>query len=264
MDMTRKIKIACIADMKSKVARESFDFLVKRYGLLDGDNADLEDVETLVVLGGDGMMLKVLHKHIGTNTKIYGLNRGSVGFLMNQYAEENLFERIKQAVEFRLYPLEMTVTTTNGKIHKALAINEVSLLRETNQAAKINIYIDDKEQLESLVCDGILVSTPAGSTAYNFAANGPIIPLNSNILALTPISPFRPRRWRGALLSNSNKIKFEIINPDKRPVSAVADFIEFRDIKTVEVCECRSKPLSVLFDQQDSIADRIVKEQFMP
>lgn len=262
--MSRKRKIACIADMKSKVARESFKALMDKYDLLDANLIDHEELETLVVLGGDGMMLKVLHKHIGKSTKIYGLNRGSVGFLMNPYHEDNLFDRIKHAVEFKLYPLEMTVETNDGKKHKALAINEVSLLRETNQAAKINIMIDGRERLESLVCDGILVSTPAGSTAYNFAANGPIIPLNSNILALTPISPFRPRRWRGALLSNTNKVRFEIINPEKRPVSAVADFIEFRDIKSVEVCECRNKPLNVLFDQQDSIADRIVKEQFMP
>ncbi len=256
-------KIGCISDFSSKVATESFNKLMKRYKFIDVNSLDV-DCDALVVLGGDGMMLKVLHRFLEKNIPIYGMNRGSVGFLMNPYNEEDLIDRIENAASFTLHPLEMKVTTGSGEKHKALAINEVSLLRETNQAAKIKIIIDGEERLDSLVCDGILVSTPAGSTAYNYAANGPIVPLNSNILPLTPISPFRPRRWRGALLSNHNKIHFEIMTPEKRPVSAVADFTEFRDVHSVEVQERKDIKLNLLFDKKNSIAERIIKEQFLP
>lgn len=262
MSLTQK-KIGCIADFSSKSASQAFEVLSKKYNLIDANSLDVT-CDVIVVLGGDGMMLKVMHRYIESETAIYGMNRGSVGFLMNSYSEDNLIDRIDNAISTHLFPLEMKVTLNNGEMHEALAINEVSLLRETNQAAKIKIIIDDKERLESLVCDGILLSTPAGSTAYNFAAHGPIVPLNSNILPLTPISPFRPRRWRGALLSHTNKVRFEILNSEKRPVSAVADFTEFRDVKIVEVMERRDIHLKVLFDQQESIVERIIKEQFLP
>ncbi len=256
-------KIGCISDFTSKVATDSFNKLMKKYKFEDANSLD-GDYDALIVLGGDGMMLKVLHRFIDKNIPIFGMNRGSVGFLMNKYDEEGLLERISNSKFFTLHPLEMNVKAGNGEKYKALAINEVSLLRETNQAAKIKISIDDQERLDCLVCDGILVSTPAGSTAYNYAANGPIVPLNSNILPLTPISPFRPRRWRGALLSNNNKIRFDIISPEKRPVSAVADFTEFRDVHSVEVHERKDIKLNLLFEHKDSIAERIIKEQFLP
>ena len=262
--MSQKFKkIGCISDFTSKVATDSFNRLMKQYKFVDVNSLDV-DCDALVVLGGDGMMLKVLHRFLEKNIPIYGMNRGSVGFLMNPYNEDNLLERLGNAVSVTLHPLEMKVVTSTGEKHTALAINEVSLLRETNQAAKIRISVDDQERLDCLVCDGILVSTPAGSTAYNFAANGPIVPLDSNILPLTPISPFRPRRWRGALLSNNNKINFEIINPEKRPVSAVADFTEFRDVRSVKVQERKDINLKLLFDKKDSIAERIIQEQFLP
>lgn len=256
-------KIGCIADFSSKVASDAFYKLTEKYNLVDANSLDVT-CDVIVVLGGDGMMLKVMHRYIEFGTPIYGMNRGSVGFLMNPYSEDDLIERIENAVSIDLFPLEMKVHLNNGQKHEALAINEVSLLRETNQAAKIKIVIDGKERLETLVCDGVLLATPAGSTAYNFAAHGPIVPLNSNILPLTPISPFRPRRWRGALLSHTNKVQFEILSSEKRPVSAVADFTEFRDVKLVEVQERRDISLKILFDQQESIVERIIKEQFMP
>jgi len=255
-------KIGCIADFSSQASVEAFNALIEKYNFIDANSLDVK-CDALVVLGGDGMMLKVLHRYIGNNTPIYGMNRGSVGFLMNPYSEDELEKRVQNSISMTLHPLEMQVVDSEGVIHNALAINEVSLLRETNQAARIKISIDDKERLDYLVCDGILVSTPAGSTAYNYAANGPIIPLNSNILAMTAISPFRPRRWRGALLSNENKVKFEILNSEKRPVSAVADFTEFRDIKIVEITERKDIELTLLFDQNDNIAERIIKEQFL-
>jgi NAD+ kinase len=262
--MSQKFKkIGCISDFTSKVSTDSFNRLMKQYKFVDVNSLDV-DCDALVVLGGDGMMLKVLHRFLEKNIPIYGMNRGSVGFLMNPYNEDNLLERLANAVSVTLHPLEMKVVTSTGEKHTALAINEVSLLRETNQAAKIRISVDEQERLDCLVCDGILVSTPAGSTAYNFAANGPIVPLDSNILPLTPISPFRPRRWRGALLSNNNKINFEIINPEKRPVSAVADFTEFRDVRSVKVQERKDINLKLLFDKKDSIAERIIQEQFLP
>lgn len=209
-------------------------------------------------------MLKVLHRFIGTGIPVYGMNRGTIGFLMNHYMENDLIDRLEKAVVFNLYPLEMKVKTVNNDVKTFLAVNEVSLLRETNQAAKIKIIINHKTRLDTLVCDGVLISTPAGSTAYNFAANGPIVPLTSNLLPLTPISPFRPRRWRGALLSNTDHIHFEIQNAKKRPVSAVADFHEVRDVSEVSVRELRDLALPLLFDPESNFEDRILKEQFMP
>lgn len=256
-------KIGCITDFSSKTASSAYQLIMDKYNFHDANDFSNVDYDLIIALGGDGLMLKVLHRYIELGTPIYGMNRGSIGFLLNDFNVDDLMARIERAIKFSLVPLEMTAQTVDGKIHKELAVNEVSLLRQTSQAAKLKIYVDGHERLNSLVCDGILISTPAGSTAYNFAANGPIIPLDSNILAMTPISPFRPRRWRGALLSHQNRVKIEIIDADKRPVSAVADFNEVRDIITVEIYERRDLVLNLLFDQENNIQDRIIKEQFI-
>lgn len=256
------MKIGCIADFSSKPAAKAYEDIMKQYNLIDANSLDLELCDAIVALGGDGLMLKVLHRYMGSNTKIYGMNRGSVGFLMNEYKPDNLIERINSANTYILHPLQMIVETSSSEVKQALAVNEVSLLRETNQAAKLQILVDDKLMLESLVADGIIVATPAGSTAYNYAANGPIIPLGGNLLSMTPISPFRPRRWRGALINKSKKITFNIMNAEKRPVSVVADFHEIRDIKSVTIIERSDIELNLLFDAENNIEDRIFKEQF--
>jgi NAD+ kinase len=191
------------------------------------------------------------------------MNCGTVGFLMNRYDEEGLRERLNRAQEETLYPLRMTARTQDGRVHKALAINEVSLFRETRQAAKIEIAIDQIVRLEELICDGILVSTPAGSTAYNLSAHGPIVPIGARLIALTPISAFRPRRWRGALLPDKARITLKVHEAEKRPVSATADFTEVRDVVEVEVRSDRKKPLALLFDPEHNLEERIVKEQFV-
>ncbi|MDF3047919.1 MAG: inorganic polyphosphate/ATP-NAD kinase [Candidatus Midichloriaceae bacterium] len=262
--MSRFEKIACICDFSSKSATDAFRELNSRYQFIDANSLDPEAPDVIIALGGDGLMLKVLHRYINRSIPIYGMNRGSVGFLLNAYKPNALIERLENSVQFQLHPLEMEVETLDGQVVTELAVNEVSMLRQTNQAAKIRISVDGEERIPSLVCDGVLVSTPAGSTAYNFAANGPIIPLGSNVLSVTPISPFRPRRWRGALLSHNNKILFEIIDPLKRPVSAVADFNEVRDVVSVQVYERKDIVLKLLFDKENNIQDRITKEQFMP
>jgi len=258
------MKIGCIADFSSSLAAQSYKALNEQYQLIDANSLDIDKCDVIIALGGDGLMLKVLHRFIGSGVPVYGMNRGSIGFLMNNYSEETLLERLEMAVVFNLYPLEMKVTTINNEEKTFLAINEVSLLRETNQAAQIKIVINNKTRLDTLVCDGILISTAAGSTAYNFAANGPIVPLTANLLPLTPISPFRPRRWRGALLSNTDEVRFEIHNAGKRPVSAVADFHEVRDVKAVSIKERKDLALPLLFDPESNFEDRILKEQFMP
>ncbi|MGB5947782.1 MAG: NAD kinase [Parvibaculum sp.] len=239
-------------------AQEALKLLTERYG-----NAAPADADVIVALGGDGLMLQTLHKHMHRGIPIYGMNRGSVGFLMNEYRESDLPLRLEAADIVRLHPLRMNATLANGSEHHALAINEVSLLRETAQAAKIRIFIDDKLRMEELSCDGVLVATPAGSTAYNLSAQGPIIPIDAALLALTPISAFRPRRWRGALLSHRAKVRFEILEPDKRPVSAVADHREFRDVVEVHVEEDPAIDLLMMFDQGHSLDERILTEQFL-
>ena len=222
-----------------------------------------EDVADVVVaLGGDGFMLEVLHRHLATRRPIYGMNRGSVGFLMNDYHEAKLQERIAAAEQAIIHPLSMTAIDADGVTHTALAINDVSLLRETRQTAKLRIIIDGRPRLEELICDGALVSTPAGSTAYNLSAHGPIIPINAQVMALTPISAFRPRRWRGALLSHLAHVTFEILEADKRPVSAVADNVEVRGVARVDVIEDRSIELAMLFDAGRSLEERMLAEQF--
>jgi NAD+ kinase len=238
-------------------AQEGRARMVKRYG-----ETPMEEAEVIVALGGDGFMLECFHDHMALGVPIYGMNRGSVGFLMNDYSEVGLLERIAAAEKAVIHPLRMTATDVEGNSHVALAINEVSLLRQTRQAAKLRISIDGKLRLSELSCDGALVSTPAGSTAYNLSAHGPIIPLDARVLALTPISAFRPRRWRGALLAHTAKVTFEILEASKRPVSAVADNIEVRDVMDVHIAEDREVSLHMLFDEGRSLEERVIAEQF--
>lgn len=251
-------KIAIVA-AEIDAAKEGLAALEKRYG-----NHPPEQADVVVALGGDGFMLETLHRHIDRNIPVYGMHRGSVGFLMNSYTEDELKEKIENADAVRLRPLLMSATSIDGTTHEALAINEVSLLRESRQAAKIRVKVDGVTRLEELICDGILVSTPAGSTAYNLSAQGPIIPIGAELLALTPISAFRPRIWRGALLPATTKITFDILESDKRPVSAVADFTEVRDVTEVTVSEDRKHSLTLLFDAEHNLEERIVREQFLP
>ena len=225
-------------------------------------DAGLRQADVVVALGGDGFMLETLHQAMADGVPIYGMNRGSVGFLMNEYAEDGLVERIAAAERAVIHPLRMAATDADGVVHGTLAINEVSLLRQTRQTAKLRISIDGKVRLGELSCDGALVATPAGSTAYNLSAHGPIIPLDAKVLALTPISAFRPRRWRGALLAHTARVAFDILEADKRPVSAVADNFEVRDVVRVEVAEDRSVSMTMLFDAGRSLEERVLAEQF--
>lgn len=220
------------------------------------------EADVIVVLGGDGFMLQTLHETMDRPCHIYGMNCGTVGFLMNEYNPDNLTERLKRAEQFILNPLRMEARTISGERITSSAINEVSLLRETRQAAKIEIAIDGRVRMPELVCDGVIVATPAGSTAYNLSAHGPILPLGSDLLALTPISAFRPRRWRGAILPNNWVIEFRVLEGNKRPVSAVADQSEVRDVSYVRVEKDQSLRLNLLFDPGHTLADRILMEQF--
>lgn len=222
-----------------------------------------EEADVLVVLGGDGFMLEVMHSYLEAKKPIYGIHCGSVGFLMNHLAPHNFLDRLEKAIPTHLYPLEMTVHQPKGQTTTALAFNEVSLLRETRQAAKIQIAIDGVVRLPELVCDGLLISTPAGSTAYNLSAHGPIIPLETPLLALTPISAFRPRRWKGALLAETAEVTFTILEPEKRPVSAVADFTEVRDVSSVSVRQIKTSGATLLFDHDHNLQERILREQFL-
>jgi NAD+ kinase len=240
-------------------ARHALVRLQDHYAHVPTDQADV-----IVALGGDGMMLETLHRFIGRGVPIFGMNRGTVGFLMNQYDEDELPARLAAAQEVALHPLSMTARTITGETVRAIAINEVSLLRETRQTAKIAIHVDGVVRLPLLICDGILIATPAGSTAYNLSAHGPVLPLGSGVLALTPISAFRPRRWRGATLPHSATVVFEVLESDKRPVSAVADYTEVRDVVEVTVCEDRNVSLRLLFDPEHNLEERILSEQFQP
>ncbi len=232
--------------------------LARLYG-----NAPLDQANVIVALGGDGLMLQTMHAHMQTGIPIYGMNQGSVGFLMNDYNEDDLVERLTNAQLTTIHPLSMTVTNKDDKTFSALAINEVSVYRQTHQAAKLRITIDGKERLNELICDGALVATPAGSTAYNLSAHGPILPINSPLLALTPISPFRPRRWRGAILPDHGHIRFEVLEHTKRPVSAVADHEEIRFIRDVEIRMNKSIDLLMMFDADRALDERVLTEQFL-
>jgi len=224
-------------------------------------DAGSKDAEIVVALGGDGFMLQTLHAFLGTGKPIYGMNLGSVGFLMNEYRAEDLIERLAAAERAIVHPLRMKAHGAKG-VTEALAFNEVSLLRETRQAAKISILVDERIRIAELICDGVLVSTPAGSTAYNLSAHGPILPIDAALLALTPISAFRPRRWRGALLPHRARVRFEILESAKRPVSAVADDFEVRDVSVVDVAEDRSIAMTMLYDAGHNLDERILAEQF--
>jgi NAD+ kinase len=240
-------------------AQKALNNLNNRYETVSAEEADI-----IVALGGDGFMLESLHQHIGNIKPIYGMNRGSVGFLMNTFEESNLLERLKVAEPAKIHPLHMTARDTDKKEHQALAINEVSLLRQTRLAAKLRIEIDGIERMQELVCDGALVATPAGSTAYNVSAHGPIIPIGAAVLALTPISAFRPRRWRGALLPEGATVTFEVTDPTVRKVSATADFTEVRHVTRVEIRRDQKTEMTLLFDPEQNLKERIQKEQFLP
>jgi NAD+ kinase len=219
-------------------------------------------VDLVIVIGGDGFMLHTLHNYYKLNVPFFGINAGNIGFLMNEFHALNLLKDIEEAEVTTLYPLQMIATNDKNETYKALAFNEVSLLRQTNQAAKINIYIDNKLRMEQMIGDGIIVATSAGSTAYNFSAGGPIIPFDSNILAVTPLSPFRPRKWKGALISHKEEVAIEILEIKKRPVSVVADFHEFRDITKVIIKEERENSVRLLFNKDHTLTERLLKEQF--
>ena len=240
-------------------AQEAEKLLRARYDFVEVEAADL-----IVALGGDGFLLHILRERLalGRVCPVFGMNRGTVGFLMNDWRIDGLIERIGRAKSFSVKPLEMRAVTDDGETIIHHAINEVSLLRETRETARIEIMLNGRVVMPELVCDGVLVATPAGSTAYNLSAAGPILPLNSKLLALTPISPFRPRRWRGALIPDDLRISFRVLDPEKRPVSAVADQIEVRDVATVEVCIDPTDVLTLLFDPEHALDERITMEQF--
>lgn len=241
------------------VARAARVALEKRYGSVTPAKADI-----IVALGGDGLMLHTLHNNIRRRTPIFGMNLGTVGFLLNQYRASGLLARLKAAREVMLTPLRMMATTTRGQRHEVIAINEVSLLRSSRQTARIAVAVDGQMRLPDLHCDGALVATPAGSTAYNLSAHGPIIPLGAGLLALTPINAFRPRRWRGALLPHRSKVEFTVLDPRKRPVAAAADSVEISNISKVTVTEANDIQLPLLFDPEHDLEERILKEQFAP
>ncbi|NAZ37109.1 NAD kinase [Rubellimicrobium sp. CFH 75288] len=239
------------------LAREGLERLIDRYGQVPP-----EEAEAVVALGGDGFMLETLHAVEGREIPVYGMNRGTVGFLMNGYREDDLPERIAAAERAVINPLRMTATTLDGETREALAINEVSLLRSGPQAAKLRISVDGRMRLEELVCDGCLVATPAGSTAYNYSAHGPILPIGAEVLAVTAIAPFRPRRWRGALVPKSATVRFDVIEPDKRPVRADADSVPVRRVAAVEVRSEPSVRHHLLFDPGHGLEERLLREQF--
>ena len=249
-------KIAFVASEVPE-ARAALERLAGVYG-----NVPTEEADAIVALGGDGLMLQTLHRHMHDRMPIYGMNRGSVGFLTNDYSEDDLKGRLARAEVSIIHPLAMRAVDRAGKVHDGLAINEVHLFRETYQAAKLRISIDGKVRLEELICDGALVATPAGSTAYNLSVFGPILPINAPLLALTPISAFRPRRWRGALLPNAAKIRFDVLEADKRPVSAVADHAETRSVVRVEVEQASDIDIFMMFDPGHNLDERILSEQF--
>ena len=254
----RHIETVAFQASQTEIAQQARAKLVERYGDSTPDKADV-----IVALGGDGFMLETLHWTEALETPVYGMNCGTIGFLMNEYSEEGLMERLRTAEEAVVHPLIMHAKTGTGESHQALAINEVSLLRQGPQAAKLRIHVDDRVRMEELVCDGALLCTPAGSTAYNYSAHGPILPIGSGVHALTAVAAFRPRRWRGAILPQSATVRFEVLNPSKRPVMADADGRSVRDVVSVEI---RSEPdivHRILFDPGHGLEERLIREQFV-
>ncbi len=249
-------RIAFVASPNPE-AREACERLATRYG-----NVRPEDAEVVVALGGDGFMLQTLHEFMKSRTPIYGMHRGTIGFLMNDFEEDSLHERLAAAEVTLIHPLLMRARTTADEVSESYAFNEVSLFRQAYQAARLRISIDGKERLAELIADGVLVSTPAGSTAYNLSAQGPIIPIAAPLLALTPISPFRPRRWRGALLPDSARVTIEVLEFQKRPVAAVADHTEVRNVRSVDIGMDQAITMHMLFDPGHSLDERILREQF--
>jgi NAD+ kinase len=253
---TRYARIAFVASPIPE-AQDARARLVKRY-----DAAAPEDADVIVALGGDGLMLQTLHAFMKSGKPIYGMHRGTVGFLMNEFNEQSLPERLAAAKTTLIHPLVMQARDADGRAHERRAINEVSLFRQSSQAARLRLLIDGKERLAELFADGVLVATPAGSTAYNLSAQGPIIPINAPLLALTPISPFRPRRWRGALLPDTARVTIEVLEAEKRPVAAVADHNEVRAVRSVDIAMDHGIAIPVLFDPGHSLDERILREQF--
>ena len=249
-------KIAFIASETAE-ARAARRTMMATYDHVPAKSADI-----IVAIGGDGFMLQTLRKNLKHNVPVFGLNRGTVGFLMNEFQHEGLHERLANAEQVVLHPLKMTTRNIKGRKKTALAINEVSLLRQTRQAAHLAISVDGRVRMDELVCDGALVCTPAGSTAYNYSVHGPILPLGSDVLSLTPISAFRPRQWRGAIMPCNAHIRFDVLDCDKRPVSAVADHTEVRDVVSVEIEEDRQTEIRLLFDPEHNLEERILREQF--
>ena len=249
-------RIAFVASAGAE-AQAALAQLTELYG-----NHDADDADVVVALGGDGLMLQTLHQHMRSGKPIYGMHRGTVGFLMNEFSTHDLHARLAAARESLINPLLMRATDVHGAVHLHHAINEVALFRQTHQAARLRILIDEHERMAELIADGILVATPAGSTAYNLSAQGPILPINAALLALTPISAFRPRRWRGALLPNTAFVVIEVLEGDKRPVAAVADHDEVRDVRRVEVLSDKTISMRMLFDPGHSLEERILREQF--
>lgn len=248
--------IAFVAN-RTQTAQDAKSALVAQY-----DNVPAEEADVIVALGGDGFMLQTQLKYMDSGKPVYGMNKGTIGFLMNEFREDDLIERISKSLRAKIHPLVMETLDSDGKLHTARAFNEVSVFRQSHQAAKLRIDIDKKPRLEALVCDGIMVATPQGSTAYNLSAHGPILPLKAPLLALTPVSPFRPRNWRGALLPNRAKVKITVLEPEKRPVNAVADNTEIKSAVEVSIHEDRKSTGVLMFDPEHSWEERILDEQF--
>jgi len=255
--MSKSSPRIAFVDSGTPEAEQAAQLLRQRHG-----DVPIETATMVVALGGDGLMLQTLHRVIGRDIPVYGVNFGSVGFLMNQFEPDHMLERLAAASPTRIYPLRMRVKDAKGMTAEALALNEVSLFRSTFQAIKVEILVDGRRQLDELICDGVLVATPAGSTAYNLSAHGPILPIDAPLLALTPISPFRPRRWRGAILNNRAEVTFRLDEPEKRPATAVADNVAFPDAVEITVREDRSRGVTLLFDPGHSLEERVLAEQF--
>ncbi len=250
------VRIAFSASRRPE-AQDALERLVRRYGQYDEDVADV-----IVALGGDGAILDALRRRFADHKPVFGMDRGTVGFLMNDYDEADLPRRLDAAERVTVNPLRMEAVDIHGEIHSAIAINEVSMLRQTAQTAQLRIVVDERERMPSMACDGVMVATPAGSTAYNLSAHGPILPIGANLLALTPISPFRPRRWRGALLRCDAKVHIDVIAPRRRPVAAAADNQEVRNVTRLDISEDRGRYLTLLFDPGHALEERILREQF--